>query len=165
MADQTTCERIICGAINQAEAGMPLLLDCAQSGYVGAQPCTADMCKPWLSEIEHNMGGPCPGTTQQSSSLMVSDIPEPLPDYIVMNDQPQLETKPAAPSGITPATLLTPLPSITQPHTLPNIDQQGVGYGSGPSVWCYLNTMIADNPMFAAAAVVGVYLLMSKKGR
>ena len=177
MADQSTCQQIICGAITQAEAGIPLMLDCAQSGYVGAQPCNADVCQPWIDQIEANMGGPCPGT---GAPAIADNAPNPLPDYVIMNtpapapvtpapvhDQPQFNPAPApvAPA-ITPTTLLMPLPSITQPHNLPSMNpanQQVTGYGGGMD-WCSINSAIMNSPGLALGLLVVAYFLL-KKGK
>jgi hypothetical protein len=174
-ADQTTCQQIICGAITQAQAGIPLMLDCADNGFVGAEPCNADVCSPWLDQIETNMGGPCPGNNPAVvGPAPVDNTPNPLPTYVIKNTPPvinpvpnQTSTRTGTPT-ITPTTLLTPLPSITQPHVLPSINPAGnTGFGwSGGNTWCAINTYLDNNPMAALAIVAGAYLLLSgRKGR
>lgn len=168
MADQTICQQIICGAITQAQAGIPLMLECAEAGYIGAQPCNADVCQPWVDDIEANMGGACPG------NVPVDNAPNPLPEYVTVNVPPtpirDTFTSPVSTiPTMTPESLLIPLPSITQPHRVPsmiprNPQQFNDGDGGGLS-WCGINQYVSDNPIAAALVVTGVYLLLSNKGK
>jgi hypothetical protein len=77
MADAQLCQRIVCGAVSQAEAGMPALYECSQAGYAGALPCTHPDCRPYLAELRAK--GVCGG-----GGLDVAEVlplhPETQPD-------------------------------------------------------------------------------------
>lgn len=49
--DESTCLQIQCGAISQAQAGMSLVVDCANAGWSGARSCSDPLCSPWINTI------------------------------------------------------------------------------------------------------------------
>lgn len=165
MADKSICQQISCGAITQAQAGIPLLLDCAESGYTGVLPCSSDTCRPWLNAIETNMGGPCPGLNPAAEPP--SNAPNPLPEYVIMH-KTSTNPKVLGPT-ITATSLLAPLPSITQPHVVPVFGAPDTGANNGDggvnATWCDINAYIADYPIVAAAIVAGVYIAFNGKGK
>lgn len=47
MVDRQLCEKIICGAVSQMDAGMDTLLECSVAGWVGVKPCNHADCRQY----------------------------------------------------------------------------------------------------------------------
>ena len=73
--DASTCEQIQCGAISQTQAGMQLIMDCANAGYSGARSCSDPLCSPWTSRIP----GCASGAPSVQPVLLRSDVVAPMP--------------------------------------------------------------------------------------
>lgn len=75
IADAQLCQRIVCGAVSQAEAGPDALLACSEAGYVGALPCTHPDCQPYLSEMQAR--GMCGGGMDVAEVLPLHPTTQP----------------------------------------------------------------------------------------
>lgn len=133
MPDVTTCQRIQCGALSASQAGMDLVMACAQAGYVGARVCTDPLCDPYKQEMSDN--GNCP------PYVMPRPTPQVVPN-IVATAQRASNSLPDS-QVLNPRTLLGPLPQIVTPAPLP----QAVPMCSGLTAW------VATNPLLAMAAL------------
>jgi hypothetical protein len=76
--DESTCLQIQCGAIPQEQAGMQLIMDCANAGWSGARSCLDPVCSPWVNRI--------PGCAPKAAAaagpapvLLRSDVVAPMP--------------------------------------------------------------------------------------
>lgn len=133
MPDITTCQRIQCGALPASQAGMDLVMACAQAGYVGARVCTDPICSPFKQEMSDN--GYCP------PYIMPRPTPQVVPS-IVATAQRASNSLPDS-QVLSPRSLLGPLPQIVTPAPLP----QAVPMCSGLTAW------VATNPILAIAAL------------
>jgi hypothetical protein len=73
--DRATCLQIQCGAITQDQAGMQLIIDCANAGFAGARSCLDPACSPWRD----SMPGWCGFSSGPAPVLLRSDVVAPMP--------------------------------------------------------------------------------------
>jgi len=136
-----TCNRIVCGFMNQDEAGVDLLVACSQAGFVGARAgCEDRFCQPYAS----------PGECDEADVVLEPEdayLRMPTADFFPF-DFPPVEGGP-------PETLRSPMPSITP--------VPGNAYrGSPPAAGCGFSGWVADNPGLAVAALAAAILVLKR---
>lgn len=136
-----TCNRIVCGFMNQDEAGIDLLYACSRAGFTGARAgCKDPFCQPYTT----------PGECDEADMVVVEGdqyFTMPTADFFPF-DFPPVEEGP-------PETLRSPMPSITP---VPGNMYQG----SPPIPGCGFSGWVADNPGLAVAALVAAFLMMKR---
>lgn len=136
-----TCNRIVCGFMNQDEAGVDLLIACSRAGFAGARAgCKDQFCQSFAQ----------PGECDEADVVL-----EPENQYFTMPtadffpfEFPPVEEGP-------PETLRSPMPSITPVSG--NMYQ-----GSPPAAGCGFSGWVADNPGLAVAALAAAFLLLKR---
>lgn len=164
MADAQFCQRVICGAVSQAEAGLQALWECSQAGYVGALPCSHPDCQPYLAELRSR--GMCPAPYREPENV-VEVLPLHPP---VQPDQGELPLPPvervfpterAAPvERILPIDLVAPMPSIVV-HSARPVPEAAV---AGRGYYCEFMQWVSANQTLAAACVIGAWWILRGKG-
>jgi hypothetical protein len=159
------CQRIICGAVSQREAGYDDLLECSRLGYVGAQPCNAPECAPYLDEIIATQGGACgayPGgevatpaaPVDVGAAAAAEEYQGIAPIPVMITDIPAIYR---APKPLTTASVMPVMPTII---SRPPTHIEGSYPGGIPTTWCGFNWWVGQNPWLAAgAALLGFALL------
>jgi hypothetical protein len=95
--DASTCVQIQCGAISQTQAGMQLIVDCANAGYSGVRSCFDPACSPWRSRIPGCSLAP----NAPSPVLLRSDVVAPMPSITTTaRGGCQQQSRPACPSPL-----------------------------------------------------------------
>jgi hypothetical protein len=175
--DQTTCEKIQCGAIpasvlndpaNIQPNGLPLRAACSAAGWAGPSGgrfCSDPVCTPWKDLIMASgwgQGLECcvqAGGTWGADGTCTMPTAAPMPTMTTtvmpsITDTANTAPPPVAPT-LTPTILTQKMPSIVNPA--PAVVSAPV-CPNGFASW------INDNPVLAMVGLAGLaYLLLGKK--
>jgi hypothetical protein len=157
MADAETCQRIICGATSQDEAGLETLFACSQAGYVGALPCSHPSCQPFMSELRSK--GVCAMPVQEQWAAEVLPLHPPVPP------DPGEAPLPPVPTALLPADLVAPMPSIVNRPAPSNPEEPEGTVAPWQGTYCRAMNWVADNQWMAAAAVVAGWYFLAREKR
>jgi len=140
MPNPQLCQRIVCGAVSQAEAGLDALWECSQAGYAGALPCSHPVCRPYMDELRAR--GMCPAPEEYMERVV-----EALPLHPPV--QPDEGEPPLPPvDRITPAGLVAPMPSMQ------------VAQAPITGAYCQFMSWVEANQCLAAAGAIAVWLVL-----
>ena len=156
IVDPQFCQRVVCGAVSQSEAGPAALWACSEAGYAGALGCTHPTCLPYMDELrakgvcggepEAAYTGPAPGAVYTPAVFEALPLrPETQPDEGELPGPP-VET--GLPGGETVALR-------TAAH----------GTVALRTAYCRAMAWVHANPCIAAACVVAVWYSLSGRKR
>lgn len=158
MANANLCQRIVCGATSQDEAGLAALYECSEAGYVGVLPCSHPSCQPYASELQSK--GVC------ATPTIGQQVVEMLPLHPATQPYPGEAPSAPVPTVLLPADLVAPLPSIVN-HPAPSNPEALEGMVSPwQGRYCQLMTWVSNNPGMVAVVLVAGWMVVRKdRGR
>ena len=80
--DPSTCLKIQCGAISQAEAGIDLLADCSFDGFAGVRTCSDPLCAPYCTQTANAVAvasQPLPVAPRVAAQFSIENLPSNVP--------------------------------------------------------------------------------------
>jgi len=137
MPNPQLCQRIVCGAVSQAEAGLDALWECSEAGHVGVLPCTHPDCRPYMDELRAK--GICSGGEYDDSAPAVTEV---LPLHPTTQPDDGEQPGPPVPVNL-PAGEMTPW----------------------RTPYCRVMEWVAGNPSMAAACIVAGWYFLAREKR
>lgn len=139
------CQRIICGALSQAEAGPQALYECSRDGYVGVLPCSHPDCRPYLSEM-------------QARGMCTAAALEPERVFELLPLHPPVQPDEGGP----PLPPVARMPSVVPPQRMPRFEPQTVQAPLENS-YCQFMNWVAANQCLAAAGVIAAWWVLRRR--